>query len=65
MSMYNEHGMDAPLETPKETHCYRDPSVVGCCSGLGHCDCECNTCSCPICGINPCTCVFIDELGVT
>lgn len=28
-------------------HCYRDPSVVGCCAGPDACSCECNVCQDP------------------
>jgi len=40
----------------KETHCMRDPSVIGCCAGPGSCSCECNICCCPNCSTNPCVC---------
>ncbi len=43
-------------ETRKESHCMRDPSVIGACAGPGACSCECNQCDPPCCGKNPCTC---------
>jgi hypothetical protein len=42
--------------TRAETHCMRDPSAIGCCAGPGRCSCECTTCICPVCEVNPCTC---------
>jgi hypothetical protein len=45
-----------------ERHCMRDPSVIGCCAGPGQCSCECNTCLCPLCMVNPCECPpYIDD----
>ncbi len=44
------------IEERPQTHCMRDPSVIGACAGPGKCSCECNTCLCPVCSINPCEC---------
>lgn len=44
------------LEAGPETHCMRDPSVIGACAGPGRCSCECTTCLCPLCSSNPCEC---------
>ena len=47
---------NAEARRARETHCRRDPSVIGCCAGPGQCSCECNTCLCPLCMTNPCVC---------